>query len=156
MEVKRKAIDYETAIVNRQGDLVIKQLKSHIDLINASHVIRCHFTNFLILTSVLSVKDSFARFVHLDFSDDYIRSRKSNIYRLTIYFLSCASFNMNDIFLSVNSSDFSFSLFEFTSCDKDFIILTKWKRTNLIKNNIKSTINIMQYFNKITNVIFVK
>lgn len=83
------------------------------------------------LKTVLSIKEGLTAFIHLNLGNFNIGSTDSDVDGLTIGLIFGASFDVNNILLTINFDDLSFFTLEFTSQDTDFVILADWDGSNL-------------------------
>lgn len=80
-----------------------------------------------------SLQDVLTIFVELQFADDDFAWMNTNWNWLTVWFLSSDSFDVDEVFESVNRCDFSLFAFVASSNDGNFIILSDWDWSNLSK-----------------------
>ncbi len=97
------------------------------DLINTGHVVNINSSGFLSnVGTVLAIKDGLAGFVHFDLGDNTVGGINSTEDGLTIHFISGASFNMDDILLTIACNNFSFLSLQFTNSNTNFIVFANW------------------------------
>jgi len=71
--------------------------------------------------------------VQLELGDDTVGWMNTNLDGRSVHFLALHSFDVDDEFSSVNLDDLTGLLaFEVTTDNHDFVILSDWKRSNVV------------------------